>query len=120
VTAPSTPAMVGGVPTEATDVADAMMVAASWLPPCQPPPPIACTRLFQLADVGSHTSMPIPAEVDGAPAGPGLPGPTLSFTKHMSLGAVGVEAVAVPPRSSASPFLNAFTARTLVFASGRN
>ena len=55
--------------------------------PDQPPLPYARMRSFQLAVVGSQISMPMPAEVDGAPAVPGLPGPTRSFTSHRSEGA---------------------------------
>jgi hypothetical protein len=67
---------------------------------------------------GSQTSMPMPGEVEGAPAGPGLPGPTLSLTMHRSLAAS--VPVALPSRLRSSPFLNCFTSRTVVFASGLN
>ena len=77
-------------------------------------------RLFQLPGAGSQTSMPIPGEVDGAPAGPGLPGPTSSLTMQTSLVAVGVVDVAAPLASNGSPFLNALTSNTLVLASGAN
>ena len=73
---------------------------------------------FQAAFAGSQTSMPMPGEVEGASAGPGLPGPTLSLTMQTSLAASGVAPVAVPPRMSASPFLKALTATTVVSASG--
>src|SRR5450432_4537376 len=53
-------------------------------PPCQAPPPMAWYRSFQLAGVGNQTSMPMPADVDGASAGPGLPGPTMIFTRQRS------------------------------------
>jgi hypothetical protein len=62
--------------------------------------------------------MPIPAEVDGAPAVPGLPGPTRSFTKHRSEGAFGVLAFAVPESRSGSLALKAWTSSTEVLASG--
>ena len=75
---------------------------------------MAWNRLFQFAGLGSHTSIPIPAEVDGASAGPGFPGPTFSFTKHMSLAAFGVCAVAEPERTKGSPFANALTSYTVV------
>src|SRR5262245_53738385 len=61
----------------------------------------------------------MPVEVDGAPAGPGLPGPTSSFTRHTSLAAVGgVGLVGVPDSASGSPFLKALTSVTVVLASG--
>src|ERR1039458_7829661 len=75
-------------------------------------------RWFQFAVVGSQTSIPMPAEVDGAPAGPGLPGPTWSFTKQRSFPAVGVVDVGVPVSRRESPFLNCFTNSTVVLASG--
>src|SRR5450432_4570512 len=59
--------------------------------------------------------MPMPGEVDGALAGPGLPGPTLSLTRHTSLVAIGVVAA---PSVRASPFLKDFTRSTVVLASG--
>ena len=43
---------------------------------------------------GSQTSMPMPAEVEGSPAGPGLPGPTSSLTTQTSLSATGGAGVA--------------------------
>ena len=110
-TAPSLPA------TPAASVL-AMALALPAAPPCQPPPPSAWTREFQAAFAGSQTSMPMPGEVEGASAGPGLPGPTLSLTMQTSLAASGVAPVAVPPRMSASPFLKALTATTVVSASG--
>src|SRR6185295_7749492 len=57
-------------------------------------------RLFQLAGAGSHTSMPIPGEVEGAPAGPGLPGPTSSLTMQTSAAAIGVVGPGVPSVSA--------------------
>src|SRR5471032_1933191 len=62
--------------------------------------------------------MPIPGEVEGAPAGPGLPGPTFSFTRHSSLGASTLDGV--PVRFISWPFLKAWTSVTVVFASGLN
>src|SRR3954447_7987400 len=53
-------------------------------PPAQPPLPRAWMRLFQFIALGSQISMPIPGEVDGAPTGPGVPGPTLSLTTQTS------------------------------------
>src|SRR4051812_13168283 len=61
----------------------------------------------------------MPGDVEGAPAGPGLPGPTTSFTMHASAVATGVLAVAAP-KVRASPFLKDLTAVTVVFASGAN
>src|SRR3954470_13209959 len=86
-TAPSPPATPAGSQRPGML---AIAVAEPAVPPIQPPPPTACTRLFQLALAGNQISMPMPAEVDGAPAGPGLPGPTLSLTMQMSLAAMGV------------------------------
>src|SRR5216684_1549806 len=96
----------------------AMAVVDPCTPPAQPRPPTTCTRLFQLAGLGSHTSIPMPGEVDGAPAGPGFPGPTFSSTMHRSLAAVTPDAV--PLTLISSLFLNAFTSVTVVFASGLN
>ena len=62
--------------------------------------------------------MPMPGEVEGASAGPGLPGPTSSFTTHTSVVAVGVVGVGVPDSSSASPVLKDLTSSTVVLASG--
>src|ERR1700682_3832338 len=52
--------------------------------PAHPPSPSVRFRPFHVAVEGSQISMPIPAEVDGASAGPGLPGPTFSLTRHTS------------------------------------
>src|SRR5690606_6856522 len=60
------------------------------------------------------------ADVEGAPAGPGFPGPTRSLTKHRSACAVNGLLGMIPPESNASPFLNDFTSKTLVKASGLN
>src|SRR3982751_2546334 len=80
-TAPSTPATVAAErPALDAPVPANVVVDVTAVPPAQPPPPSACTRLFQFAAEGSQISMPIPAEVDGAAAGPGLPGPTSTFT----------------------------------------
>src|SRR5438094_7482198 len=75
-------------------------------------------RRFQFSRVGSQISMPIPGDVDGAPAGPGFPGPTSSLTAQTSLAAIGVEGLGVVS-VSASPFLNALTSNTVVRESGR-
>src|SRR5712672_3239429 len=76
-------------------------------------------RWFQFAGVGNQTSMPMPAEVEGALAGPGLPGPMLSLTKQRSFAATGGAGdAAVPDRAIGSPFRNALTSVTVVFASG--
>src|SRR5213075_1090476 len=90
-----------------------------WLPPAQPPPPETWMRWFQLSRDGSQSSMPIPGEVDGAPTGPGLPGPTSSLTMQTSLAAIGVVEVGAP-RVSGSFFLNALTSNTVVSESGWN
>jgi hypothetical protein len=45
-------------------------------------------RRFHLLSPGSQISMPMPCEVEGASAGPGLPGPTSSLTTHTSLVAI--------------------------------
>ena len=90
------------------------------LPP-NPPRVMLWMRLFQLAGDGSHISMWIPEDVDRAPAGPGLPGPIVSFTRHMSFAAMGGGGDAgVPASAKGSPFLNALTRVTVVFASGLN
>src|SRR5262245_22592032 len=87
--------------------------------PDHPPWPSTCILLFQFAGAGSQISIPMPAEVDGAPAGPGLPGPTISFTRQTSLAAVGGGGVAgAPDSASKSPFLKALTSVTVVLASG--
>src|SRR6185503_15654136 len=89
-TAPSTVATAAAVspalppPVPASSVSD---VTAA--PPAQPPPPSACTRPFQFSTDGSQTSIPMPADVEGAPAGPGFPGPTRSLTTHTSFAATG-------------------------------
>src|SRR5437773_2365969 len=76
-------------------------------------------RLFQLAGDGSQSSTWIPDDVERALAGPGLPGPMVSFTRHMSFIATGGAGVAgVAESANGSPFLNAFTSVTVVFASG--
>ncbi len=96
-----------------------MRVKSVWLLPAQPPLPQARMRSFQLAAVGSHTSMPMPAEVDGAPAGPGFPGPTRILTRQTSEGAVGGAGVAgVFANAMASPALNDLTSNTVVSTSG--
>src|SRR3954468_5525824 len=78
-------------------------------------------RWFQFAGVGSQISMPIPGEVEGAPAGPECPGPTRSLTMQTSLAATGGAGVAgVPESASASPFLYALTSNTVVSESGWN
>src|SRR5689334_3129505 len=75
-------------------------------------------REFHAAGEGSHTSMPMPDELEGAEGDASAkPGPTTSFTRHMSAAAVGGVPV-VPDSASASPCLNDFTSTTLVFASG--
>ena len=90
------------------------------LPP-KPPSANAWMRWFQLAFDGSQASMPMPADVDGAPAGPALPGPTINLTRQTSFTATGGVGVAgVPDSASESPFLNDFTSVTVVFASGLN
>ena len=38
----------------------------------------------------SHTSIPIPAEVDLEPAGPSYPDPRSALPRHTSLAAIGV------------------------------
>src|SRR6476660_491648 len=73
-------------------------------------------RSFQVSRLGSRTSIPIPADVDGAPSGPWFPGPIKSLTIHRSPPAIGVVALGVPVRSSGSPFLNDLTSRTFVSA----
>src|SRR6185369_12946684 len=78
-------------------------------------------RPFQFAGDGSHISMWIPEDVERAPAGPGLPGPMVSFTRHRSLIAIGGGGDAgVPESARGSPFLNALTKVTVVFLSGLN
>ena len=47
----------------------------------EPKPPMLCTRPFQVSGGGSQISMPMPGDVEGASAGPGLPGPTMSLTR---------------------------------------
>src|ERR1041384_5755802 len=87
-TAPSmVDATIGDEVGPAAPPAPASTVMLVCTPPAQPPPPITWMRLFQLAGDGSHTSMPMPADVDGSPAGPGLPGPTSSLTTQTSLAA---------------------------------
>src|SRR6185295_3692877 len=76
-------------------------------------------RWFQFSRVGSQISIPIPGEVEGAPAGPGFPGPTSSLTMQTSFAAIGVVEVGVP-RVSGSFCLNALTSNTVVSESGRN
>ena len=99
--------------------APASKVMLVCTPPAQPPPPMAWMRLFQLARAGSQTSMPMPADVEGNPSGPGWPGPTSSLTTHTSLSATGGGGVAgVPERARGSPFLKALTSSTLVCRSG--
>src|SRR2546423_27729 len=86
--------------------APASRVVSAWTPPAQPPPPITWMRWFQFAGDGSQTSMPIPGDVEARPAGPGLPGPTSSFTTHTSLSAAGGARVAgVAESAKASPLL---------------
>src|SRR2546422_7009492 len=75
--------------------------------------------LFQAVGAGSQTSRPMPAEVDGAPAGPALPGPTSSFTRHTSAPVTGGAGEArVPDKANESPALKAFTRVKVVFSSG--
>ena len=121
-TAPSiVEAILGDEVAPPAPPAPASRVMFVCTPPAQPPPPIAWIRLFQLARAGSQTSMPMPAEVEGKPAGPGLPGPTSSLTTQTSLSATGGAGVAgVPDRASASPLLNALTSSTVVRESGLN
>ena len=70
-------------------------------------------RSFQFFLVGNHSSMPMPGEVEGAPAVPGLPGPTSSLTRQTSLMATGGGGVAgVPDSARASPCLNSFVNST--------
>ena len=76
-------------------------------------------RSFHAAGAGSQTSMPMPAEVDGALAAPGLPGPTTNFTRQTSAAAAGGVPV-VPDSASGSPCLNDLTSTTVVLASGLN
>src|SRR5262249_6350496 len=110
-----TPVRYGAVPVVIRVVFPMMA-----LPP-NPPRVMLWMRPFQFAGDGSHISMWIPEEVERAPAGPGLPGPMVSLTRHMSLSAVGGGGVAgVPESAKGSPFLNAFTNVTVVFASGLN
>lgn len=73
-------------------------------------------RWFQRSWLGSQTSMPMPSEVERAAAGPGLPGPTLSLTRHRS--AARVTAEAESETKTLSPCLKRCTATTLVSASG--
>src|SRR5687768_3350194 len=76
-------------------------------------------RSFHAVGAGSHTSIPMPAEVDGASAVPALPGPTTILTRHRSLPATGGAGDAgVAVSASGSPCLNDLTATTCVFASG--
>ena len=75
---------------------------------------------FQFAGASAARSpMPMPGDVDGALAGPGLPGPTLSLTKQRSFAATGGVPV-VPDKAIGSPALNDLTSSTVVFASGLN
>src|SRR5260221_13079229 len=90
-TAPSVPATSHGL----TPNPPAKAVKDVCTPPAHPAPPNTWRRAFHAAFAGSQTSMPMPAVVDGALAGPGWPGPTSSLTKHMSLLATGVADVAV-------------------------
>src|SRR5215217_8957024 len=78
-----TPVKYGAVPVVISVVSPMMA-----LPP-NPPSVMLWMRLFQFAGDGSHISTCIPEDVDGAPAGPGLPGPIVSFTRHMSFTATG-------------------------------
>jgi len=68
-TAPSTIAVVAGDPADEPE-APASAVVDVWTPLAQPPPPLTWMRSFQFACAGSQTSMPMPADVDGASAGP--------------------------------------------------
>lgn len=104
-TAPSTMAVVAAEPELPLPMPSSAVVEPA-LPPTQPPPPFTWMRSFQLSGLGSHTSMPMPGDVEGASAGPGLPGPTLSLTTHTSDAAVRVLAVGAPDSSKGSPALN--------------
>src|SRR5262245_49704754 len=113
LTAPSLPA------TAAAALAPIAVSELMAVPPAQPPPPSTWTRRFQFAAVGNQTSMPMPAEVDGASAGPGFPGPTLSLTRHTSLAAsAGGGDAGVSGSASGSPLANALTNVTFVSALG--
>src|ERR1700754_65962 len=83
--------------------------------PEKPPDPLNSSVPFQTAFSGSQTSTPIPADVEGAPAGPGLPGPMLSLTRHRLKGAVfGAGLAGVPESAIGSPVLKALTKVTVV------
>src|SRR5262245_37945144 len=57
----------------------------------------------------------MPAEVEGASVGPGLPGPMLSLTKHRSCGAVdGAGVGGVPGKAIDSPCWKALINVTVV------
>src|SRR5438552_4918234 len=76
-------------------------------------------RSFQLACVGSQTSMPIPSEYERAALSFSAvtPGPTSSLTRHMS--AAAVTGFGASTAISSSPFFTERTATTVVSASGR-
>src|SRR5215831_4144008 len=96
-----------------------MSVVEAWLPHAHPPPPRFWILLFHALGVGSHTSIPMPGEVEGAPDPSWNPGPTTILTKHKSAAAVGGVGVAgVPDNARESPCLNAWTSTTLVLESG--
>jgi hypothetical protein len=95
-------------------------VVDACVPPAQPPPPRLWILLFQAVVAGSHTSMPMPAELEGALADASAkPGPTTSLTRHRSVAAVGGVPV-VPGSARGSPCLNDLTSTTVVSASGLN
>src|SRR5690242_4389420 len=67
-TAPSTMAVDAGEPV-VPGPTPASVVSDVWTPPAQPPPPFTWMRRFHLASLGSQTSMPMPANVEGASDG---------------------------------------------------
>src|SRR3954452_7490693 len=94
-------------------------VVSAWNPPAQPPLPYERMIPFQLVGAGSQTSIPMPADVDGAAGLPGLPGPTSSFTRHRSAGvAAGAGSAGVPASATGDPAGKACTSSTLVWGSG--
>src|SRR5581483_6375075 len=122
LTAPSFIAMPQVTPVRngAVPVVIRVVFPMMALPP-NPPKVTLWMRPFHFAGDGSQISTWIPEDVERAPAGPGLPGPMVSLTRHMSFRAMGGAGVAgVPESASGSPFLNALTSVTVVFASGLN